>query len=117
MSADEIDAYLAELDEPKRSTLAALRSTILDVAPDAEQGLSYGVPAFKVGGKAIAGFAAHKTHLSYLPHSGEVVAELGDALAGYETSKGSVKLPIDQPLPREVVERLISARRRELGLP
>lgn len=116
MPANEIDAYLAELDEPKRSTLEALRATILEVAPDAEQGLSYGVPAFKVGGKAIAGFAAHKAHLSYLPHSGEVVAELRDALAGYETSKGSVKLPVDAPPPREVVELLIAARRRELGL-
>jgi uncharacterized protein YdhG (YjbR/CyaY superfamily) len=115
VSADEIDAYLAELDEPKRSTLEALRATILDVAPDAEQGLSYGVPAFKVGGKAIAGFAAHKAHLSYLPHSGSVVAELGGALAGYETSKGSVKLPVDQPPPRHIVEQLIAARLRELG--
>jgi uncharacterized protein YdhG (YjbR/CyaY superfamily) len=67
------------LDEPKRSTLSRLRQTILDVAPDAEQCTSYGVPAFKVHGKAIAGFAAFKNHLSYLPHSGSVFPELADA--------------------------------------
>jgi len=116
MGAAEVDEYLAGLDETKRATLEALRATILAVVPDAEQGLSYGVPAFKVQGKAVAGFAAHKAHLSYLPHSGSVVAELGDALAGHETSKGSVKLPVDEPLPRPLVEQLIAARLRELGL-
>lgn len=116
MGAAEIDDYLAGLDETKRATLEALRTTILAVVPGAEQCLSYGVPAFKVQGKAVAGFAAHKAHLSYLPHSGSVVAELGDALSGYETSKGSVKLPVDQLLPRPLVEQLIAARLRELGV-
>jgi uncharacterized protein YdhG (YjbR/CyaY superfamily) len=61
VSADEIDSYLDGLEEPKRTTLARLRRTILDVIPDAEQGISYGVPAFKVRGKTIAGFAASRT--------------------------------------------------------
>jgi uncharacterized protein YdhG (YjbR/CyaY superfamily) len=72
VSAEEIDQYLDALEEPKRATLARLRQTILDILPDAEQGISYGVPAFKVRGKTIAGFAAFKNHLSYLPHSGSV---------------------------------------------
>jgi hypothetical protein len=72
VSAEEIDRYLDALEEPKRTTLARLRQTILDILPGAEQGISYGVPAFKVRGKTIAGFAAFKNHLSYLPHSGSV---------------------------------------------
>jgi hypothetical protein len=72
VSAEEIDQYLDSLDEHKRSTLARLRQTILAALPEAEQGMSYGLPAFKVGGKTIAGFAAFKNHLSYLPHSGSV---------------------------------------------
>ena len=67
VSAEEIDQYLDALEEPKRTTLARLRQTILDILPEADQGISYGVPAFKVHGKTIAGFAAFKNHLSYLP--------------------------------------------------
>jgi hypothetical protein len=67
VSAKEIDQYLDALEEPKRTTLAGLRQMILEILPEADQGISYGVPAFKVRGKTIAGFAAFKTHLSYLP--------------------------------------------------
>ena len=67
MSQREIDEYLAALDEPKRSTLEELRRTILEVIPEADQGMSYGMPAFKVGGKVVAGFAAFKNHLELLP--------------------------------------------------
>jgi uncharacterized protein YdhG (YjbR/CyaY superfamily) len=112
----EIDAYLEALEEPKRSTLQALRRSILEVVPDAEQGLSYGMPAFKVGGKTVAGFAAFKGHLSYLPHSGSVLDELGDDVAGYETSKGSLKFAVDKPLPKRLVKLLVKTRMRELGL-
>jgi uncharacterized protein YdhG (YjbR/CyaY superfamily) len=72
VSAQEIDQYLDALEEPKRTTLAQLRQTIAGILPEAEQGISYGVPAFKVRGKTIDGFAAFKNHLSYLPHSGSV---------------------------------------------
>jgi len=67
MSTEEIDAYVAALEEPKRSTLRELRRTILDIVPDAEECLSYRMPAFRLRGKVIAGFAAFKNHLSYLP--------------------------------------------------
>jgi uncharacterized protein YdhG (YjbR/CyaY superfamily) len=116
MSAAEIDEYLDGLDEPKRSTLEQLRRAILDVVPDAEQCLSYGVPGFKVAGKTIAGFAAFKNHLSYLPHSGSVFPELADELAGYQKSSGALRFAIDQPLPRELVEKLIAVRLRQATL-
>lgn len=117
MSAEEVDAYLAALDEPKRSTLEAVRRTILDVVPEAEQGLSYGVPVFRLDGRNIAGFSAARHHLSYLPHSGTVLAALGEAdLEGLAASKGALRMPIDTPLPPALVARLIAARRAEAGV-
>jgi uncharacterized protein YdhG (YjbR/CyaY superfamily) len=113
MSAAEIDAYLDRLDEPKRSTLSRLRGDILAVIPDAEQCISYAVPGFKVAGKTVAGFAAFKNHLSYLPHSGSVFPELEEELAGYTKSSGALRFPIDQPLPGELVENLIAVRLRQ----
>jgi len=110
MASTEIDAYLADLDEPKRSTLEELRRTILEIAPEAEEGLSYRLPAFRLNGKVIAGFAAFKRHLSYLPHSGSVFPVLQEEIAGYTTSTGALRFPIDAPLPRSLVERLISVR-------
>jgi uncharacterized protein YdhG (YjbR/CyaY superfamily) len=115
MSAQEIDAYLEGLDEPKRSTLQQLRETILEVVPDAEQGISYGLPAFRVHGKVVAGFAAFKNHLSYLPHSGSVLPALGDEVAGYGGTKGSLHFPIDRPLPKPLVEKLITIRLNEIS--
>lgn len=115
MSAAEIDAYLAEVPEPGRSTLEALRGSILTVVPHAEQCLSYGVPGFRIDGEVVAGFAAAKRHLSYFPHSGEVIAQLADDLVGYSSAKGTLRFALDQPLPDELVTRLIDAKRRLLG--
>src|SRR5260370_39754115 len=112
MSAQEIDEYLDGLEEPKRRTLARLRQTILDILPEADQGISYGVPAFKVGGKAIAGFAAFKNHLSYLPHSGSVFPQLTNELKGYSTSSAALRFGIDEPLPVPLLEKLIAVRVR-----
>ena len=110
MTAAEIDDYLAELEEPARGTLEALRRSILAVVPDAEECISYGLPGFRVRGKVVAGFAAFKKHLSYLPHSGAVLAGLGDRLEGYEHTSGSLHFPADQPLPDELVRALVEAK-------
>jgi uncharacterized protein YdhG (YjbR/CyaY superfamily) len=110
VSSDEIDQYLADLEEPKRSTLQRLRQTILEVVPEAEEGISYQVPAFRVDGKVIAGFAAFKNHLSYLPHSGSIFPLLRDEVASYKTSKGALQFPVDSPLPKSLVQRLIRVR-------
>ena len=113
----EIDSYLAALDEPMRGTLEALRRAILEVLPNAEQGLAYRLPAFKLHGKTVAGFAAFRDHLSYLPHSGSVLTTLADDVAGFATSKGALKFAVDEPLPKPLVRKLITARLRELDLP
>jgi len=110
VSAHEIDTYLETLDGPKRAALQELRRTILAVVPDAEQGMSYGVPAFRVNGTPVAGFAAFENHLSYFPHSGTVLARLDDELRGYDVSRGTLRFPIDAPPPADLVAKLIALR-------
>ncbi|MGD0455145.1 MAG: DUF1801 domain-containing protein [Solirubrobacteraceae bacterium] len=106
----EVDEYLSGVEEPARSTLQALRRTILEIVPDAEQVISYRVPAFRVRGQTVAGFAAFKNHLSYLPFSGSVLSQLADELDGYAMTKGSLHFPVDRTLPKALVEKLIAVR-------
>jgi uncharacterized protein YdhG (YjbR/CyaY superfamily) len=115
MSADEIDAYLATVPEPGRSALERLRGDILAVVPDAEQCISYNYPAFRVDGKVVAGFAAFKYHLSYLPHSGGVLAELHDDVAKYGQTKGSLHFSPDKPLPKALVRKLVRTKLAQLA--
>jgi uncharacterized protein YdhG (YjbR/CyaY superfamily) len=112
-AGNQIDAYLDALEEPKRSTLARLRDTIMAIVPDAEQCISYGMPAFRLRGKTVAGFAAFKHHLSYLPHSGSVIPQLGKELQGYTSTSGSLHFPVDQPLPEALVRKLLAVRMAE----
>ncbi len=117
MSAEQVDSYLRDLEEPKRTTLQELRHTILEIVPEAEEGISYRVPAFRLHGKVIAGFAAFKNHLSYLPFSGSVLGQLADELDGYTMTKSSLHFPIDRPLPKALVKKLIAVRLADAGLP
>jgi uncharacterized protein YdhG (YjbR/CyaY superfamily) len=115
VSGKQVDEYLRGLEEPKRSTLEALRRTILEVVPDAEQVISYRVPAFRVGGKTVAGFAAFRDHLSYLPFSGSVLSQLASELEGYTMTKSALHFPVDRPLTKKLVKRLIAVRLAEAG--
>ena len=112
MSTAEVDAYIASQPEPQRSTLEVLRKQILNVIPDAEQCISYGMPGFRLKGKVLAGFASYKKHIGYYPHSGQVFGVMMDDLAGYDVSEkgGGVKFPIDKEVPDALIERLIAVR-------
>jgi uncharacterized protein YdhG (YjbR/CyaY superfamily) len=115
MAAIEIDEYLRGLEQPKRGTLQTLRGTILEIVPEAEQVISYRVPAFRVSGKTVAGFAAFRDHLSYLPFSGSVLSQLADELQGYTMTKSALHFAVDQPLPTTLVKKLIDVRLAEMG--
>jgi uncharacterized protein YdhG (YjbR/CyaY superfamily) len=111
MSAAEVDRYLEALDPPRRAALEELRRTIIEVVPAAEQVISYKVPAFRLDGQIVAGFAAFKHHLSYLPFSGSVLSRMGAELDGYEMTKSSLHFTVEKPLPKALVEKLIELRR------
>ena len=114
MSVQEVDEYLATLDPPQREALEVLRRTILEILPGAEQCLAYRVPAFKDGENVVVGFAAAKKHLSHFPHSGWVLSQLPDDVATYDTSKGTLRFSVDEPLPKSLVTKLIDVRRSEI---
>jgi uncharacterized protein YdhG (YjbR/CyaY superfamily) len=117
VSNQDVDDYLAAVPEPQKSTLESLRATLVALLPEAEQGIAYGVPCFKVGGKGVAGFGFYRNHCTYFPMSGSVTAELADDLKQYVTAKGSIQFPTDEPLPDALVARLVEARQGEIARP
>jgi uncharacterized protein YdhG (YjbR/CyaY superfamily) len=114
VSAADIDAYISALPEPKRSTLEEMRRRILVIVPDAEQKISYQMPAFALDGKVVAGFAAFKSHLAFLPHSGRVLGQLDRELDGFVRTLSSLHFAIDQPLSEELIATLIETKMRVL---
>jgi len=114
MTAKEVDAYLAKVVQPHRATLKELRKTIKDLIPAAEEGIAWGMPAYKLNGKYVAGFAAFKNHCSYFPYSGGVLETLAPELGRYVTSKGTVRFAIDKPLPKVLLRKMLKIRLAEL---
>ena len=114
MASREVDLHLAKISEPHRSTLQQLRTSNLELIPDAEEVISYGFPGYKLNGKIICGFDAFKNHCSFFPHSSLVIPELESELSSYKTSKGAVQFQIYKPLPKSLVRKLISTRIRQL---
>ena len=116
VSAAEIDSYLAALDDARLARLSELRAELVALLPGAEQGISYGAPAFRLNGKLVAGFSASASHLSYFPHSGSVLGTLDPALLeGRQWSKGALRFTVDAPLDKSLVATLVSARIAEIA--
>jgi uncharacterized protein YdhG (YjbR/CyaY superfamily) len=111
-----VDEYLEETPEPQRSTLTSLRTTLRELLPDADEVISYNLPAFKLGGKAIAGYGSFKNHCSYFPHSGSVLPTLAEHLEGYDWNKGTLRFAIDEPLPKALVVNLVNRRLEQLEM-
>jgi uncharacterized protein YdhG (YjbR/CyaY superfamily) len=86
----------------------------LAFVPEAEEVISYRIPAFRVDGVVVAGFASFTTHMSYFPFSGSVLDEVADEISHYARSKSSLHFTLDNPLSDALVGRLISARRAEI---
>jgi uncharacterized protein YdhG (YjbR/CyaY superfamily) len=114
MSSSEIDAYLANVAERQRSTLVSLRETITAVVPHAEECISYNIPAFRVNGHVVAGFAAFKSHMSYLPFSGSVLPALHSSLEGHARTKSALHFSETSPLSTELVALLLQTRLEEI---
>lgn len=111
----EMDAYLRDAPEPHRTSLTQLRAMLASILPGAEEGLSYGVPAFKVDGSPVAGFAYAKTHCSYFPHSGSILEQVdADLLEGYDYSKGTLRFPAGAVPGETLIQRMVELRLAEL---
>lgn len=105
----DTDAYLAAVPDAQRAALQALRETIRAAAPDAEECISYALPAFRLNGPLVA-FGATARHCALYLMSGSTVEAHRDELAGYDTSKGTIRFAADRPLPTDLVHRLVRAR-------
>lgn len=104
-----IDEYLAPLSEEKRVALEKLRGDIQSAAPEAEECISYLIPGFRLGGKLLVSFAAAASHCAFYPGAHPVEAHRGE-LGAYSTSKGTIRFPVDKPLPASLVRKLVETR-------
>src|ERR671931_74172 len=109
-----IDEYLATLSSDKRAALQKLRKAIKAAAPKAEECISYQIPAFRLDGKMLVWFGAATNHCSFFPGASPIAA-YKKALVKYNTSKGTIRFPPDNPLPDTLVKKLVKARIAERG--
>jgi uncharacterized protein YdhG (YjbR/CyaY superfamily) len=106
----EVEAYLARVPEPARTTLEKMRTMIRAAAPkDATEAISYGIPSFHYKG-ALVWYAAFKKHCSFFPMNHSLGDEFAEELKKYKTSKGTIQFPVDKPLPKALVTRIVKAR-------
>ena len=112
-----IDEYLARLPRDQKAALQKLRAAIKKLVPEAEECISYQLPAFRLDGKVLVGFGARAGHCAFYPMSGTTVANFKKELGAYETSKGTIRFPADRPLPPALVRKLVKSRVKEIRSP
>jgi uncharacterized protein YdhG (YjbR/CyaY superfamily) len=110
-----VDEYLAGLEPDQRAALAHVREVVHAAVPDAEEGVSYGMPAFRWRGKPLLGLRAAKAHLSLFPFSPAAVDAVADRLAGFDLAKGTIRFTPDHPVPDEVIVAVVTARQAEIA--
>ncbi len=110
----QIRAYFAATPPKARAALKKIRTAVLAVAAGAEEAFSYQIPAFKLNGQPLVWYAAFKNHCSLFPMTGGIRRKLAADLEGYETSKGTVRLPLTRPMPSGLIKKLVKARLAEI---
>lgn len=104
-----VDQYIVGFPENIQQLLKEMRKLILKTAPDADESISYGMPAYKLKGKPLVYFAGYKNHIGfYATPSGH--SEFATELAGYKQGKGSVQFPVSAPLPVDLIRRIVQFR-------
>lgn len=103
-----IDDYIESFPEEIRNLLDQMRTTITKAAPNAEELISYGMPAFKLNGMLVW-FAAHTKHIGFYPR-GSGIEEFKQDISNYKSSKGAVQFPFDKPLPLDLITKIVEFR-------
>jgi uncharacterized protein YdhG (YjbR/CyaY superfamily) len=109
-----MDEYLEPLPAAQKAALERVRSIVGALVPDAEEGTSYGMPAFIYSGRPLLGFGAAKNHLSIFPFSPAAVEAVRDRLQGFDLAKGTIRFSPEQPVPEDVLADVVRARREEI---
>ena len=109
-----VDAYIADFPVDVQAIMQEIRALIKATAPDAEESISYGLPTYKLGGKPLVYFGAYKHHIGFYatPTGHEAFAE---DLSKYKQGKGSVQFPLSEPMPMELIERIVRFRIEEVS--
>lgn len=110
MANPQVDRLYKNSLSPQRETMLAMRKNILAIIPQAEEVISYGMPAFKVKGTVVAGLLSHKSHVGFYPFSGSVLGNFKSELKNYKQTKSALHVPIDKPLPKSLLKKLLNAR-------
>ena len=110
-----IDEYLAGVNVEHRAALDRLRKAIRSVVPQAEECISYGIPAFRLNGRSLVFFGAWATHCSFYPGSSATLKKFRTDLKDFQVSKGTLRFSPDNPLPIALVKKLVKARVAEIG--
>jgi uncharacterized protein YdhG (YjbR/CyaY superfamily) len=108
--AKNVDEYLSGVPEPARGTLNRVRAAIRAAAPEASEYISYRIPTFRYKGRPLLAFAAFSKHCSLFPMSMSVIKTFEKDLKSFYTSKGTVRFPVDKPLPAALVKKIVKAR-------
>jgi uncharacterized protein YdhG (YjbR/CyaY superfamily) len=111
---ESVDEYMAGLPDDRRAVMQELRRTIQAEAPDATEAISYNMPAFRMNGRFFVSYEAFKQHYSLFPWTDEMVEELGDEVRPYAVGKGTLRFPANEPIPLDLVTRIIQIRNREV---
>lgn len=106
---DAVAKYFERQPDAQRAMLHEMRDLILSIAPEAEQVMTYGVPAFRLNGPLVA-IAAFKSHCGLYPLNETTLESLKDDLAGYSITKGTVRFPLEQPLPVDIITLIVETR-------
>lgn len=112
-----VDQYLAAQPEDTREVLELIRSLVRKALPAAEETISYQIPAYKLGGKVVLYFAGWKRHFSLYPANEDLVAAFAKELARYEISKGTIRFPLSEPVPRPLISRIAKFRAKQVTAP
>ena len=106
---ESIDEYIAAFPEPVRAILEEMRRIIHEAAPDAVEAIAYQIPTFGLKGKNLVHFAAFRNHIGFYPTSSGIEAFQAE-LSPYKTSKGTVQFPLGEPIPHDLVRRIVAFR-------